>query len=722
MFPSLILVLVTSVTALIAGDPVPVTSCCPEGSFLAIDDVLGDEAKQRSDGTWPRPYVDFYPFQSEETFSEEIFTNYYNQRSRLPEHGGGREIFGRHEFVTGFKCVPTFKNQLPSLNGYPPFSPALPYFIDGYDEAHPQQGASRYSGSGKVVMRPLDEGQTLKSIGTWTPNCSPRQLSTIILGTGEANSYKSPRMRLTQSGDLVAQKFNFLGLGGLRRVSELYWWGGEKLEGVKGNLTGPETKVDVKFCVTWSHDPRTKLEDYALPPQDGRWDKHPKAEEELDISRPPRPGQSPSADLDLNLDLDLDQSREVVDVRESLFDFDPPASNLSSEELHARRYWQKPAPLLLELVFCDPCKEKVFCHFLSTTVWWEIYSWVNPLKCTPGQYDYNCDHVPGFSWRYDHPLLVYLRNYLDEDQDGSVSQKEFVDKKALPLISSIFNSLDQNSDNIVELSEAWMENVLSPKFIRILGKELFKFGDINRDNFLSNEDIPEAFKPGSFELRTDNRLIGRRWGSTYFEFKMKFNKSLDFCILTDDPDLQQKCSKYMMEFLTAVDRDNDDQLSFVETNDLFMSVLKFFGDASCRVTVDGLIEGLRKLGEPREVTEAVRRYLVPVLETLPRRILKSLVQASDANKDGKTEVKELEDFSDFDLVAWTWPGFLRSVKDDLKKGMRVCRREDCFPEYDADPFLVLGYFANPNVAERLLRALFNQRDFSLGESNTCNQL
>ena len=73
---------------------------------------------------------------------------------------------------------------------------------------------------------------------------------------------------------------------------------------------------------------RTKLEDYALPPQDGRWDMHPKAEEELDISRPPRPGQSPSADLDLDLDLDLDQSREVVDVRESLFDFDPPASNL----------------------------------------------------------------------------------------------------------------------------------------------------------------------------------------------------------------------------------------------------------------------------------------------------------------------------------------------------------------------------------------------------------
>ena len=57
---------------------------------------------------------------------------------------------------------------------------------------------------------------------------------------------------------------------------------------------------------------RTKLEDYALPPQDGRWDKHPKAEEKLDISN------SSSTDFDL----DLDHSRE------SLFDFDPPTSNL----------------------------------------------------------------------------------------------------------------------------------------------------------------------------------------------------------------------------------------------------------------------------------------------------------------------------------------------------------------------------------------------------------
>ena len=39
--------------------------------------------------------------------------------------------------------------------------------------------------SGKVVTRALEEGQKLKSLGSWTPSCPPRQLSTIILGNGE---------------------------------------------------------------------------------------------------------------------------------------------------------------------------------------------------------------------------------------------------------------------------------------------------------------------------------------------------------------------------------------------------------------------------------------------------------------------------------------------------------------------------------------------------------
>ena len=50
----------------------------------------------------------------------------------------------------------------------------------------------------------------------------------------------------------------------------------------------------------------------------------------------------------------VDQTREQYLVYSYFFSF-----HESSEELHARRYQHKPAPLLLELVFCDPCKEEV---------------------------------------------------------------------------------------------------------------------------------------------------------------------------------------------------------------------------------------------------------------------------------------------------------------------------------------------------------------------------
>ena len=56
-----------------------------------------------------------------------------------------------------------------------------------------------------------------------------------------------------------------------------------------------------------------------------------------------------------------------------------------------------------------------------------------------------------------------------------------------------------------------------------------------------------------------------------------------------------------------------------------------------------------------------------------RQILKSLVLASDTNQDGETTLKELEEFSDFDLVAWRWPLILGSVKADLFEGMSTCR-------------------------------------------------
>ena len=52
--------------------------------------------------------------------------------------------------------------------------------------------------------------------------------------------------------------------------------------------------------------------------------------------------------------------------------------------------------------------------------------------------------------------------------------------------------------------------------------------------------------------------------------------------------------------------------------DMLMSILQFFSDPSCRITIESLAEGFEKLDEPREVSEALRRYLGPILQTLPR--------------------------------------------------------------------------------------------------------
>ena len=177
--------------------------------------------------------------------------------------------------------------------------------------------------------------------------------------------------------------------------------------------------------------------------------------------------------------------------------------------------------------------------------------------------------------RREQPLHIYLANYLDENEDGAVSQEEFVDKKAMPMIRSIFAALDRNSDGVVELSEAWMENILSPPFLRYLTAELFKFGDLNKDDYLSNEDIPRAIRPGwlghtyldtiAFVSYLPDFTGPRhvRWpevprghGTIYYEYKGKFNKSFDICIVLwhYGPGLQEKCSRLMLEFLPEVDR------------------------------------------------------------------------------------------------------------------------------------------------------------------------
>ena len=96
MLPTLIFSLITTVVSL-NSKAVPVTSCCPEGSFLAIDDILGEEARQYEDGGWPRLHTDFALLDLDRDSLGANFS-YYNQRSKLPGYRPDRQG-GRREFV-----------------------------------------------------------------------------------------------------------------------------------------------------------------------------------------------------------------------------------------------------------------------------------------------------------------------------------------------------------------------------------------------------------------------------------------------------------------------------------------------------------------------------------------------------------------------------------------------------------------------------------------------
>ena len=86
MLPTLIFALITRVVSL-NGKTVPVTSCCPEGSFLAIDEFQGIEGRQYQEVS-PKKTL-FSRIRTPRTH----WINLYNQRIWLPvylteERGG----------------------------------------------------------------------------------------------------------------------------------------------------------------------------------------------------------------------------------------------------------------------------------------------------------------------------------------------------------------------------------------------------------------------------------------------------------------------------------------------------------------------------------------------------------------------------------------------------------------------------------------------------------
>jgi len=206
----------------------PVATCCPPGSFLAIEDLQG--SRQLPNGLWVK---------SEGT-----------QHLASPTWETD-EDYGRHNHISKVFCVPD-KNNLPPIDGFAGSSyPDPPYFASVEDKL-----AGRETGNG---TKPLANDQILQSTGDRFPTCpgGANELATIILGDGrssrDSRELGSPLLRINEEGKLVGRHLSIFGsTDRLRQV--LYF-----PDGCETEECSQETELGVDFCLTWSTDPRTQL-------------------------------------------------------------------------------------------------------------------------------------------------------------------------------------------------------------------------------------------------------------------------------------------------------------------------------------------------------------------------------------------------------------------------------------------------------------------------------
>ena len=113
----------------------PVATCCPPGSFLAIEDL--QESRQLPNGLW-------------------VESKEKKQHLASPTWDSD-EDFGRHNYISKVFCVPD-KNNLPPIDGFSGSSyPDPPYFASVNDKLY-----GRETGNG---TKPLANTQILKSTG-----------------------------------------------------------------------------------------------------------------------------------------------------------------------------------------------------------------------------------------------------------------------------------------------------------------------------------------------------------------------------------------------------------------------------------------------------------------------------------------------------------------------------------------------------------------------------
>ena len=132
MLPFVVLVSALLATVYASSSKTPVTTCCPPGSFLAIEDW--QESRQLPNGLW-------------------TYSISFKSMDELKNHEVHR--YGRHNIISRVSCVPD-KNNLQPIDGFRGSSyPDPPYFASVEDKLLGLETSSK----------PLADNQILHSTG-----------------------------------------------------------------------------------------------------------------------------------------------------------------------------------------------------------------------------------------------------------------------------------------------------------------------------------------------------------------------------------------------------------------------------------------------------------------------------------------------------------------------------------------------------------------------------
>ena len=194
LFVSTIIVAIASATTTAPPGVTPVTTCCPPGSFLAIEDWQG--SRQKPDGIWgDLQYSGNMPQPTPRIAALKKLRGWCERRCRSEDWPGHlKGEYGRHNFINRVYCVPD-KNNLPDIHAFKGSSyPRPPYWATTWDKVYGRKTFENYTW-------PLAENQTLWSQGRvfqdedfsqlldpgdQLPSCpgGPDELATIVLGDG----------------------------------------------------------------------------------------------------------------------------------------------------------------------------------------------------------------------------------------------------------------------------------------------------------------------------------------------------------------------------------------------------------------------------------------------------------------------------------------------------------------------------------------------------------